>query len=220
MYRDEPENPVNIVIAIIIGIIYVAAAVLCVLCIKTDIIAGVLGGMLESKQFSDTALQALSTLFGYMILALIPSVLLFIASRLPVEMSLLTRILLWIVGTLGMAGLIWLFFYISGKGDYVELLGNTAKDLYGVSWLRCSTIVAAVGLFSVNLMTNFSPDFNLNNALASFMDLVWAFVAELNIGYILYLLLSFVMLPFAFIILPIAGIIIIVLVITLTALSS
>lgn len=220
MNRDEPENPVNIVIAILIGIIYVAAAVLCFLCIKTNIIAGVLGGLLKSKQFDEATLQALSTLYGYMILALMPSVIIFIASRVPFEMTLFTRILLWIVGTLGMAGLIWLFFSISGQSEYAELLGNTTKDLYGIWWLRCSTIVAAVGIFSVNLMTNFSPNFNLDNGLASFMDGVWTFVAELNIGYIIYIILSFVALPFAFLILPIAGIIIIVLIITLTALCN
>lgn len=218
MDRNEPENPVNIVIAILIGIIYIAAAVLCFLCIKTDIIAKLLGELLKAKQFDEATLQALSTLYGYMILALMPSVILFVASRVPVEMTLFTRILLWIVGTLGMAGLIWLFFSISGQGEYAELLGSTAQDLYGISYLRCSTIVAAIGLFSVNFMTNFSPNFNLDNALASFMDGVWAFVTELNIGYIAYIILSFVTLPFAFLILPIAGIIIIVLMITLAAL--
>ena len=218
MYRDEPENPVFKFVAVIIGIVYVAAAALCVLCLTTNIVADLLGKIITS--LNEASLQALAKLYGYMILALMPSAIIFLASRAPIEMTLFTRIALWIVGTLGMAGLIWLFFSVSGQSQYAELLGNTTKDLYGIWWLRCSTIVAAVGLFSLNIMANFSPDFNTSNGLADFMDLVWGLFAELNTGYLVYIILSFVILPWAFLILPLAGIIIVVFVITLIALCS
>ena len=218
MYKDEPENPVFNFVAIIIGIIYVAAAALCVLCLTTDIITEWAGKLITS--LNEEALQALVKLYGYMILALMPSAILFLASRAPIEMSLFLRIVLWIVGALGMAGLIWLFFSISGQSQYAELLGNTTKDLYGILWLRVSTIVAAVGLFTVNVMSNFMPNFNSANALASFMEFVWGFFAELNTGYVIYILLSFVTLPWAFLILPVAGIIIFTGIVTLTAVCN
>ena len=205
MYRDEPENPMGIVGSIIAGIIYVAAAAICALCLTTNIVADVLGNFIKS--LDTTSLQALVRLYGYMILALLPSAILFVISKTPLEMTKLARILLWIVAVLGMAGLIWLFFIVSDKPEYTELLGNTGKDLYGILWLRCSLIVAAVGLVSVNLMSNFSPDFNTSNPFASFLELVWTFSSEGRLGYILFILLNFVTLPWAFLILPIAGVV-------------
>ena len=217
-YKDEPENPVFKFVAVIIGLIYVAAIAMCVLCLVTNLGAELLGKIITS--LNETQLQALAKLYGYMLLALLPSAIIFLASRAPIEMSLFVRIVLWIVGTLGMAGLIWLFFIVSGQSEYAELLGNTAKDLYGIWWLRASTIVAAVGLFTVNVMSNFMPNFNSANALASFMELVWGFFAELNTGYIIYILLSFVTLPWAFLILPVAGVIIFTGIVTLTAVCN
>lgn len=216
-YRDEPENPVHIAVTIIVGILYVAAAVLCVLCLKTDLIAALLGKIITSM---DTAsLQALATLYGYMLLVLMPSAIIFVANKAPFEMTLFTRVLLWIVGALGMAGLIWLFFHVSAKPEYAELLGNTGRDLYGITWLRVSTIVSALGVISINVMSNFTPSFNPAHWLGSFFDTVWEF-AQGQISYTLFTLFAFVTLPWAFLILPLSGVYLFVLLTTLTALGN
>ena len=48
-YRNEPEEPVSVAVAIIVAIVYVAAAVLCALCfLTTDIVAGLLGKIISS----------------------------------------------------------------------------------------------------------------------------------------------------------------------------
>lgn len=216
-YRDEPENPVHIAVVVIVGILYVAAAVLCVLCLKTDLIAALLGKIITSM---DTAsLQALATLYGYMLLVLMPSAIIFVANKAPFEMTLFTRVLLWIVGALGMAGLIWLFFNISAQPEYAELLGNTGKDLYGIVWLRVSTIVSALGVISINVMSNFTPNFNPEHWLGGFFDTVWMF-AQGQISYILFTLFAFATLPWAFLILPISGVYLFVLLTTLTAIGN
>ena len=84
-YKDEPENPVFKFVAVIIGLIYVAAIAMCVLCLVTNIGAELLGKIITS--LNETQLQALAKLYGYMILALLPSAIIFLASRAPIEMS-------------------------------------------------------------------------------------------------------------------------------------
>ena len=214
---SEPIEPVSVVIAIIIAIIYVAAAVLCVLCLTTNIITELLGKIITS--LNEDSLQALVRLYGYMIIALMPSAIIFVANKAPFEMTTFTRVILWIVGVLGMAGLIYLFFNISARPEYAELLGDTARNLYGILWLRVSTIVAAVGVISINVMSNFTPNFNPSHWLGNFCDVVWEF-AQGQISYILFTLLTFATLPWAFLILPIAGIYIFVLLTTLYALCD
>lgn len=217
-YRDEPENPVYKFVAVIIGIIYVAAIAMCILCLATNLGAKVLGKIITS--LSESQLESFAKLYGFMLLALLPSAIIFVANRAPIEMTKTTRILLWIAGSICMAGLIWLFFHVSGKEEYAQILGDTTKDLYGIWWLRCNTIVAAAGIFSLNIMCNFMPDFNSANALGDFMGLVWGFFAELNTGYVIYVILTFVTLPWAFLILPVAGVIVAVLLLTLIALVN
>ena len=215
--RNEPEEPLSVVAAIIVTILYVAAAVLCALCIKTNLITELLGKIITS--LNEASLQALTRLYGYMILALMPSIIIFVANKVPFEMSLFVRILLWIVGVLGMAGLIWLFFNISAQPEYAELLGDTGKDLFGITWLRVSAIVSAVGVISINVMSNFTPSFNSSHWLGGFFEIVWEF-AQGQISYILFTILIFVTLPWAYLILPIAGIYIFVLLTTLYALCD
>lgn len=215
--RPEPKEPLSVVAAIIVAIVYVAGAVLCVLCITTDIITELLGKIITS--LNETSLQALSRLYGYMLLALMPSAIIFVANKVPFHMTTFTRVLLWIVGAFGMAGLIWLFFHISAKPEYAELLGDSGKDLYGIVWLRISSIVSAVGIIAINVMCNFSPNFNPKHWLGGFFEIVWEF-AQGQISYILFTLLTFVTLPWVFLILPIAGIYIFVLFTTLFALSN
>lgn len=216
-FKDEPNEPLSIVATVIVAIVYVAAAVLCALCIKTNLIADLLGKIITS--LNEASLQALVRLYGYMILALMPSVIIFVANKVPFEMSMFVRILLWIVGALGMAALIWLFFSISGQSEYAELLGDTGHDLYGILWLRISVIVSAVGVISINVMANFTPDFNPSHWFGGFCDVVWEF-AQGQISFILFTLLTFVTLPWAFLILPLAGMYIIVLLTTLYALCD
>ena len=216
-YRDEPENSLNIVSTVIVGILYVAAAVLIVLCLKTHLITDLLGKIITS--LSQESLQALVQLYGYMLIALMPSAIIFIANKAPIEMSMFLRVVLWIVGALGMAGLIWLFFSISAKPEYAELLGNTGKDLFGIVWLRVSTIVSALGIIAINVMANFTPNFNPAHWLGGFFEVVWEF-AQGQISYILFTLLVFVTLPWAYLILPLSGIYLFVLLTTLTALGN
>ena len=216
-YRNEPEEPLSVVAAIIVTVVYVAAAVLCALCLTTNIVTELLGKVITS--LDEASLQALVRLYGYMILALMPSAIIFVANKVPFEMSTFIRVLLWIVGVLGMAGLIWLFFNISAQPEYAELLGDTGKDLYGITWLRVSAIVSAVGVISINVMSNFTPSFNPSHWLGGFCDVVWEF-AQGQISFILFTLLTFVTLPWAFLILPLAGIYIFVLLTTLYALCD
>ncbi|MCH5159367.1 MAG: hypothetical protein J1F66_00770 [Clostridiales bacterium] len=215
--KDEPREPLSVVAAIIVTIVYVAAAALCVLCLTTNIIAEQLGNLITS--LDEASLQALVRLYGYMLLALMPSAIIFVANKVPFEMTTFTRVLLWIVGVLGMAGLIWLFFNISAQPEYAELLGDTSHDLYGILWLRVSAIGAALGVISINVMSNFTPNFNPSHWLGNFCDVVWEF-AQGQISFILFTLLIFVTLPWAFLILPIAGIYIFVLLTTLYALCD
>ena len=214
---SEPNEPLSIVAAILVTIVYVAAAVLCALCLTTNIVTDLLGKI--KKSLNEESLQALVRLYGYMLLALMPSAIIFVANKAPFEITLFTRVLLWIVGALGMAGLIWLFFHISAKPEYAELLGKTGRDLYGITWLRVSTIVSAVGIISINVMSNFTPSFNPSHWLGNFCDIVWEF-AQGQISYILFTLLCFATLPWAFLILPIDGIYIFVLLTTLYALCD
>ena len=214
---SEPEEPLCAVAAIIVTILYVAAAVLCILCLTTDIVAGLLGKIITS--LNEDALKALSKLYGFMLLALMPSVIIFVANKVSFEMSLFVRILLWIVGVLGMAGLIWLFFNISARPEYAELLGSSAKDLYGIFWLRVSAIGSALGIISINVMCNFSPDFNPDHWLGGIFEVVWEF-AQGQISFILFTILTFITLPWAFLILPLAGMYFIVLIGTLIALCE
>ena len=216
-YRDEPENSLNIVALIIVGILYVAAAVLIVLCLKTNLIVELFGKLIKSLDAA--SLQALVHLYGYMLIALMPSAIIVIANKAPFEMSMFVRVLLWIVGALGMAGLIWLFFSISGKPEYAELLGNTGKDLFGIVWLRVSMIVSALGVIAINVMSNFTPNFNPAHWLGGFFEVVWEF-AQGQISYLLFTLLTFATLPWAYLILPLAGIYLFVLLTTLTALGD
>lgn len=217
MYKDEPENSLHIVVAVIVGILYVAAAVLCALCLTTNIISELLGKIITS--LPSDSVQALTRLYGYMLIVLMPSAIIFIANKAPIEMPLFVRVLLWIVGALGMAGLIWLFFSISARPEYTELLGNTGKDLYGITWLRVSAIVSAVGVISINVMSNFTPNFNTAHWLGNICDVVWEF-AQGQISFVIFTLLTFVTLPWAFLILPITGIYIFVLLTTLYALCD
>lgn len=216
-YRKEPEEPVSVVVAIIVAIVYVAAAVLCALCLTTDLVRALLGKIITS--LNGASLQALTRLYGYMILALMPSAIIFVANKVSFQMTTFVRVLLWIVGVLGMAGLIYLFFHISAQPEYAELLGKTGRDLYGITWLRVSTIVSAVGVISINVMANFTPNFNPKHWLGSFCDVVWEF-AQGQISYVLFTILCFVTLPWAFLILPISGIYIFVLLTTLYALCD
>ncbi|MCH5157193.1 MAG: hypothetical protein J1G02_04890 [Clostridiales bacterium] len=217
-YRDEPKEPVSVAVAIIVAIVYVVAAVLCALCfLTTDIVAGLLGKIISS--LNEASLQALVQLYGYMLLALMPSAIIFLANKAPFEMTTFTRVLLWIVGVLGMAGLIWLFFHISAQPEYAETLGKTGRDLYGITWLRVSSIVSAVGVISINVMSNFRPNFNPNHWLGGFCDVIWEF-AQGQISYVLFTLLCFATLPWAFLILPISGVYIFVLLTTLYALCD
>ena len=215
---SEPIEPLGVVTSIIVAIVYVAAGVLCAMCFFfPDVPCGLLGKIIS--HLDESSLQALTRLYGYMILALLPSAFIFIANRAPIEMTTFLRVLLWIVGVLGMAGLIWLFFHITSNPEYGNLLGYTAKDLYGTTWLRCSTIVAAAGFIAVNVMANFTPNFNLDHWLGGFFDIVWAF-AQGSISYILFSLLCFATLPWAFLILPVSGIYLFTLLTTLTALGN
>ena len=217
-YRNEPEEPVSVVVAIIVAIVYVAAAVLCALCfLTTDLVAGLLGKIISS--LNEASLQALVRLYGYMLLVLMPSAIIFVANKVPFEMTMFTRVLLWIVGVLGMAGLIWLFFHVSAKPEYAQLLGKTGRDLFGITWLRVSSIVSAVGVISINVMSNFRPSFNPSHWLGNFCDIVWEF-AQGQISYLLFAILSFITLPWAFLILPLAGMYIFVLLTTLYALCD
>ena len=213
----EPEEPLSVVAAVIVTVVYVAAAVLCVLCLTTNVITELLSEVITS--LNEASLQALVRLYGYMLLALMPSAVIFVANKVPFEMTTFTRVLLWIVGVLGMAGLIWLFFNISAQPEYAELLGDTAQDLYGIVWLRVSAIASALGIISINIMCNFTPDFNPSHWLGGFFEVVWEF-AQGQISFILFTLLTFVTLPWAFLILPLAGIYIIVLFGTLAALCN
>ncbi|MCH5350682.1 MAG: hypothetical protein J1F39_01760 [Clostridiales bacterium] len=209
--RGEPNDPVSIPVAVIIALLYAAAAVICVLSLTTDIISGLFS---QSDSFTEESAQAFSRLYGYMILVLIPSIFILVANKAPINMTTGLRVLFWIIGVLGMAGLIVLFFYISGQPEYKALLGDTNKDLYGILWLRVSTIVAAVGALSINILANLEPNFNLDNAFASFLDGVWMF-AQGQISLIIFTVLSFSVLPWAFLIIPVAGIMTFVLVTTL-----
>lgn len=213
-YTSEPEESVSVVVAVIIAILYVVAAVICVLSLTTNLIAGLLGNIITS--LNEASLQALAKLYGYMLLALMPSAFIFIANKAPIEMATFIRVLLWIVGVLGMAGLVCLFFTVSAQPEYAELLGNTSRDLYGIVWLRISSIVSCLGIIVFNVMSNFWPNFNLSNSLASFCDFVWEFALG-QVCYVLFMFFIFATLPWAFLILPIAGIYILVLIITLIA---
>ena len=209
--KNEPNDPVAIPVAIIIAIIYAAAAVICVLSLTTDIISGLFS---QSDSFTEESAQAFSRLHGYMILVLIPSIFILIANKAPINMTTGLRVLFWIIGVAGMAGLVVLFFYISAAPEYKALLGDTNKDLYGILWLRVSTVVAAVGALSINILANLEPNFNLDNAFASFLDGVWMF-AQGQVSLIIFTILSFSVLPWAFLIIPVAGIMTFVLVTTL-----
>lgn len=214
-YRDEPEQPVYLVVAIIIGIIYVAAAVVCFLALTTNVVTEQLGKIITS--LDQASLQALTRLYGYMILALLPSAIIFIANKAPIEMSTFLRVVLWIVGVLGMVALIYLFFTVSAQAEYEQLLTHTYLNLYSISWLRTSLIVSALGVIAINVMANFYPNFNPSSALGSFFDVVWE-IAQGQISYILFTLLMFTTLPWAFLINPIAGVYVVTLLTTLNAL--
>ena len=209
---DEPKEAVSIPVAVIVAIIYVAAAVFCVLCLTSDVIAGLFCKM---KAFDEISSRAIAQLYGYMILALLPSGIIFAANKAPFELTKLVRVLLWIAGVAGMVGLIILFFKVSGKPEYAQLLGETAKDLYGIIWLRVSIIVSASGVIAMHVISNFSPNFNLSNGFASFLDMVWDF-AQGQIGCLIFIILNFATLPWVFLTLPIAGIVAFVLITTLT----
>ena len=213
----EPEEPFSTVKTVIMAIVYVIGAVICVLSLTTNLIAGVLGGIIKS--LNEESLQALAKLYGYMLLALMPSAIIFIANRAPVAMTMFLRVLLWIIGVLGMGGLLYLFFRISARPEYAELLGNKARNLYGLVWLRTSAIVSVLGVIVINVMANFWPNFNISNGLGSFCDTVWAFTQG-HITSILFMLLTFLVLPWTFLVLPLSGVYIFVLIITLIAICD
>lgn len=215
-YTSEPEEPVSIPIAVIITLIYVAAAVACFLCIKTNKIAALFCKM---KSFDEVSSKAIAQLYGYMILVLMPSFLIFIANKVPFEMPTLLRVLLWILGAAGMAALVFLFFRISAKPEYAALLGKTHKNLYGILWLRISAIGSAVGVLAAHVIATFSPNFNLSNGMGAFLDTIWDF-AQGQIGFTLYTILTFTVLPWAFLILPLVGLVIFALIFTLTVLAN
>ena len=201
--KSEPLEPLSIVPAILVGIIYVAAAVLCYLCLKTDIISGFFAGF---DSFDEISARALAELYGYMIIVLLPSILLVVANKLPISMTTGTRVLLWFGGVLGMAGLTVLFFFISARPEYKDVLGETVKDIYGISWQRGSTIVAVLGVISVHILGNIDPIFNTDNKFLDFVEIVCDFIQG-QIMFIIYMILVFGSLGFPYLIMPIAGIV-------------
>lgn len=210
-YKSQPDDAVGIASAVIIGLIYIAAAVTAVLCLTTDIISGLFGGI---DAFEGEKAVAITQLYGYMIIALLPSALIFVANKAPIGMTTAIRVWLWIIGVLGMVGLTVLFFFISAKPEY-KILGETAKDLFGISWQRAAAVIAAAGIIAVHLLGNLDPFFNSeDNKFIDFLEIVCDLIQG-QVMFIIYTVLTFGLLIVPFIIIPIAGIVTFVLIVTL-----